>query len=155
MCVRQSDSAPLCPRGLLFRPGHFDVNGCSDECVAFFFFYKKPYCARRGWGWNRQCFALIYMCTDTHKNPWTIEPLDNTIAACWVEFSHRNMLVKFFESASGAQAWESCERICWICFILLTQLNLPPLCSISISFYLFLFFLYVTPVLLWVLVYTH
>lgn len=114
---------PLCSLCLLSRPGHFDVNGYSDECVSF---TGTLLCKKRvRVGWTR---FYSYLCVQTrmwaytraHIEPWISErsSFPNTVTVCWVEFSHctvlsPNMLVKFFETTDAAQAWESCKRIQW------------------------------------------
>lgn len=51
------------PLYLLSRPGHFGVNGCSDECAPF---YKDPY-SWRGLGEGRMGTVLYVQRTLTHR----------------------------------------------------------------------------------------
>lgn len=47
----------------LSKPGHFDVNGCSDECASF---YKVLHCLRAWAGGGRMGTVFIYAAY-THK----------------------------------------------------------------------------------------
>lgn len=113
--------------------GHFDVNGYSDECASF---CRDPYCAGRAEGRGLEKLSCSYLyvyrlecrSTQTHtKKAGTIESLVNTIAACWVEFSHRKTLSP--KTLWVCRRWTSVgrlqKRIYWINFVLLMGENCP------------------------------
>lgn len=76
---------PLC---LLSRPGHFGVNGCSDECAPF---TRIP---TVGEAWVRVGWGLFYMCSaHSHTELRTTErrPFPNTLTVVLL-FPHFKVL---------------------------------------------------------------